>query len=324
MASSGVRDPDLAAFLREVPIVDAHQHFWDLTADNPYPNLTDPRQQRFRYGDKAKLRRDYMPADYRRDVAPHKVVATVHIQVGWPDDPLGETVWLAGVRAREMLPSVALGGAELQQEDAAEILAGHAREPWMRGVRTKPWQTEDPRKAVRGKAGSMDDPAWRRGFEHLARHDFVCDVQVPFWHLDQIADLARDHPGTPIAINHTALPSERSAEGLQAWHRALESVASLANIHLKLSGIGVPPGTWPVAENIAVVRDAIRVMGWQKCLFASNFPVDGLCASFDVIFSAFKQAVADRPREQIRALFHDNARALYRIPEARIPERSPT
>ncbi len=39
-----------------------------------------------------------------------------------------------------------------------------------------------------------------------------------------------------------------------------------------------------------------------------------MVASFGAIYSGFKRAVADRPPAQIRALFHDNARALYRIP----------
>ena len=55
-------------------------------------------------------------------------------------------------------------------------------------------------------------------------------------------------------------------------------------------------------------------MGWRRCLFASNFPVDGLCASYNTIYSTFKRAVADWPHNEIKALFHDNARSLYRIP----------
>ena len=93
-------------------------------------------------------------------------------------------------------------------------------------------------------------------------------------------------------------------------------MAPFPNVHLKVSGIGVPPGTWPIEQNMQVVRDAIDTMGWQRCLFASNFPVDGLCASLDTIYCSFKQAVSHRPRDQIRALFHDNARALYGIPIA--------
>jgi predicted TIM-barrel fold metal-dependent hydrolase len=194
------------------------------------------------------------------------------------------------------------------------VLASHAAESWMRGVRVKPTQSDDPRKASRNLPGSMDDPAWRRGFELLAQYNFVCDVQVPFWTLDQIADLASDHPGTPIGINHSALPADRSPEGLAAWRRALESVASKPNVHLKVSGIGVPPGAWPVEQNLQIVREAIEIMGWRRCMFASNFPVDGLCASYDTIYSTFKRAVANRPHNEIKALFHDNARNLYRIP----------
>ncbi len=59
---------------------------------------------------------------------PCNVVATVHVQVGWPGDPLGETAWLASLRAREGLPSVGAGQAELQEAGVAEVLAGHARE----------------------------------------------------------------------------------------------------------------------------------------------------------------------------------------------------
>jgi predicted TIM-barrel fold metal-dependent hydrolase len=46
-------------------------------------------------------------------------------------------------------------------------------------------------------------------------------------------------------------------------------------------------------------------------MFASNYPVDGLCATFDEIFSGFRQIVKGfAPLEQ-RALFHDNAVRIY-------------
>jgi predicted TIM-barrel fold metal-dependent hydrolase len=48
-------------------------------------------------------------------------------------------------------------------------------------------------------------------------------------------------------------------------------------------------------------------------MFASNFPVDGLCADFDTIFSGFKTIVADRSRAAQRQLFHDNAVRIYRL-----------
>ena len=49
-----------------MPIVDAHQHFWDLER-NYYPWLCDPEPIAFRYGDYSGLRQSYLPPDYRRD-----------------------------------------------------------------------------------------------------------------------------------------------------------------------------------------------------------------------------------------------------------------
>jgi predicted TIM-barrel fold metal-dependent hydrolase len=77
----------------DFPIVDAHQHFWDL-GRNDYPWLTD-KPVRFRYGDYSALRRNYLPADYFRDAAPHRIVKTVHMEAEWdPTDPVGETRWI--------------------------------------------------------------------------------------------------------------------------------------------------------------------------------------------------------------------------------------
>jgi len=76
---------------------------------------------------------------------------------------------------------------------------------------------------------------------------------------------------------------------------------------------------WPAAENAALIRDAISIVGWQRCLFASNFPVDSLVASFGQVLRTFLDAIADRPEHQRRALLHDNAARCYRIDVATRP-----
>ena len=82
---------------------------------------------------------------------------------------------------------------------------------------------------------------------------------------------------------------------------------------LKISGLGLAGKPWRVEDNAPVVRDAIAIFGAERCMFASNFPVDGLVGSFDTIFGGFAAAVADRPLETQRALFHDNACRIYRL-----------
>ena len=93
----------------------------------------------------------------------------------------------------------------------------------------------------------------------------------------------------------------------------MRRIAACPNAALKISGLGRPGLPWTVAANGPVIRDAIAIFGVERCLFASNFPVDGLAGTFAEIFTGFAQAVADRPREERRKLFHDNAVRIYRL-----------
>jgi len=297
-------------------IVDAHQHFWDL-ARNYHPWLADAAPIAFRYGDYAALRRNYLPADYRADTARHRIVATVHVEAEWdPRDPVGETRWLAALRAETGLPTVAVAQARLDAADVAEILAAQASFAFVRGIRHKPAAAPSPEGVTIGAPGSMGDRRWRDGYALLARHGLSFDLQTPWWHLAEAAALARDLPLTRIVINHTGLPADRSLEGLAAWRAALAIAAREPNIALKISGLGQHGEAWRREANAPIVRDAIAIFGAERCMFASNYPVDSLVGSFDTIYAGFMAIVADMPLALRRRLFHDNAMRIYRIPGA--------
>ena len=66
-----------------------------------------------------------------------------------------------------------------------------------------------------------------------------------------------------------------------------------------------------VASNRDIVRATIDLFGVPRCMFASNFPVDSLCASFATIFGGFRDIVGDLSADEQRALFHDNAVRIY-------------
>src|SRR5882724_11154733 len=175
--------------IESLRIVDAHQHFWDL-ARNRHPWLVDEPMIPFRYGNYASLRRNYLPTDYLADAAAHRVVATVHVEAEWdPGDPVGETRWLAGLRGRTGLPTVAVAQARLDREDVGDILAAQAAFAFVRGIRHKPRAAASPDAAARGAAGSMDDKRWRDGYALLERHGLSFDLQTPWWHLAEAADL---------------------------------------------------------------------------------------------------------------------------------------
>jgi predicted TIM-barrel fold metal-dependent hydrolase len=299
--------------MTDLPIVDAHQHFWDL--ERKYlPWLCDAEAVPFRYGDYGALRRSYLPEDYFRDAKGHDVVRTVYVETEWdPRDPVGETRWLQEIVADTGFPHAIVAGARLDDPEVERVLAGHAACPRVRGIRHKPRAAANPAEVQLGAPGSMGDPAWRHGYALLERYGLSFDLQTPWWHLPEAAALARDFPRTLIILNHTGLPADRSPEGLAAWRTAMATLAALPNAALKISGLGQPGKPWTVEANGPVVRDAISIFGIDRCMFASNFPVDRLCADFDTIFSGFKTIVADLSRAEQSKLFHDNAVRIYRL-----------
>ena len=125
--------------------------------------------------------------------------------------------------------------------------------------------------------------------------------------------LAADFPKTQIIIVHAGLPNDRSAEGLAGWRRALEKAAVHSNVAIKLSGLGEPGLPWTLTTNGSIIRDAVKIFGAERGMFASNFPVDGIVGSFDTIYDGFRTAVADLSLADQKKLFHDNAARIYRL-----------
>jgi predicted TIM-barrel fold metal-dependent hydrolase len=97
-------------------------------------------------------------------------------------------------------------------------------------------------------------------------------------------------------------------------------LAGAPNVAVKISGLGIPGQPWTPESNREVVLRTIDLFGIDRAMFASNFPVDGLVATFDTIYGGFKAIVEDFSLADRRRLFHDNAVRLYRLPSSR---RSP-
>ena len=297
----------------DLPIIDAHQHFWDLGLGR-HPWLCGDEQIPFRYGDYSALKeRNYLPADYLRDTEGFNVVKSIYMEAEWdPADPLGETAWVMDLHERTGFPHAVIGQAWFMADDIESVLAGQATCPLMRSIRQKPVAAPSHDAFQPGIPGSLADPAFRAGYAHLATHGLHFDLQTPWWHLDEAADLARDIPDTTIILNHTGLPTDRSPDGLVAWRAHMERFAAVPNTAVKVSGICVPGEAWTAELNREGVLRTIELFGVDRTMFASNFPVDKLVAGFEAIYSGFMTIVADISDDDQLRLFHDNAVRYYR------------
>lgn len=300
--------------MEPIELVDAHHHLWDLRTGR-YPWLQDTPDPHFFLGDYAALHRHYGPDDYRRDAAPHRVLATVHCEAEWArDDPVAETAWLERIHAEHGFPNAIVAWAPLHTPDAAEVIARQAAHPLVRGLRSKPVIARAPSDViVRGAPGTMQDPRWLDGLSLLERHGLSWDLRVPPWHLEDAARVAADFPRTPIVLNHTGFPWDRSEAGLAAWRRGMEALARQPNVRLKVSELGLRDAPWSFEDNRRVVREAIAIFGIGRCMFASNFPVAGLRIAYDAQVRAIARMLGDVGPTDRDRFFVGNAVAFYRI-----------
>ncbi|NJO37743.1 MAG: amidohydrolase family protein [Rhizobiales bacterium] len=116
-------------------------------------------------------------------------------------------------------------------------------------------------------------------------------------------DESAARPGQPVArIRLPSTPDLEDLESSASTYLARESVLASARRE---------PGRPNHVANGAL--DTIRIFGVERCMFASNFPVDGLCADFRTIVAGFQAITADREESERQKLFLDNARRIYRL-----------
>lgn len=294
-----------------LPIIDSHHHFWDLTL-NKNPWLNPDKQIPFRYGDYSSICKNFLISDYKKISKNHNVVKTIHMETEWdPTDPVGETKWLHKLYEETGFPNAIVGQAWFDRSDINNVLYEHTQFPLIRSIRHKPKASLSPNDININPKGTLNDPTFRKGYSLLKKYKLHYDLQTPWWHLKDAIRLAKDFPDTIIILNHTGLPSDRSKDGIAMWKYNLEKFAEQSNTALKISGICVPNQKWTVKINKDIIQDAISIFGYERCMFASNFPVDGVLASFDEILDGFKEITSEMKKHEIKCLFHDNAIKYY-------------
>lgn len=295
-----------------LPIIDAHHHLYDLRTGH-YPWLQGPMLNRV-FGDYSAIRRDYLIDDFLADVKHQNVVKTVHLQVEYDhNDPVAETRWLQGVADKRGYPHGIVAFADLASDDVQAVIEAHCEFPNVRGIRQCLNFHRDPVKTFIDHPHLMSDSRWRRGFALLERYGLSFDLQLYYTQMDEAGVLARDFPETSIVLNHTGMPVDRAPEEIEGWKRSMKRLASAPNVSCKISGLGMGDWKWTVDRIRPFVLHAIDAFGPERCMFASNFPVDKLFSSYDDVFNAFKAITRDFSHQERNALFHDNAQRVYRL-----------
>jgi predicted TIM-barrel fold metal-dependent hydrolase len=204
-----------------------------------------------------------------------------------------------------------------------------------RGIRHS--VTWDPHPEIENTAahrtqGQLASEGFRAGAKVLAGMGLSFEGWMYFPQLPELADFAKAVPNLTIILNHVGgllrvgPYANRDDEVLATWRSGIAAVAACPNVYVKLGGIGMPRTgfDWALrakpigSEELAgamtpLIEYCIEQFGPDRSMFESNFPVDKVSYSYNVMYNAFKRLSKGYSAADRAAMFHDNAKRVYRI-----------
>ncbi|HEY7105763.1 MAG TPA: amidohydrolase family protein [Acidimicrobiia bacterium] len=281
-------------------VVDAHVHLWDPARADWYPFLSPEGGRALNMGDTSRMSRRFDQTTYFDESKRWNVEKFVHVAAAAPPHGVEETMELDEQADGSGHPDAIIGGLLLAEAfgDAGTQLDAHSASPRFRGVR------------IMGEGSSaIPTPAV---ISALHERDLVLDLMV---HPDGLEDAARALAGTDlrVVVEHTGWPRTNTPEEYELWKAGMEMLAGLReNVSCKLSGLAMPLQSMDASVLRPWVEHSIETFGVDRCMFASNFPVDGNHGTYDDLYGAYDELTSGLGAADREKLFASNAEKMYR------------
>jgi L-fuconolactonase len=276
--------------------IDSHQHFWRYTAAE-YRWIDDSMPA---------LRRDFLPADLRREMRRAAVDACVAVQAR---QTLEETRWLLELADGHPFVAGVIGWIDLQADDAAEQLERFVDHPKLLGVRHIVQAEPDDRFMLR--------PAFCRGISLLEDRDLTYDILIYPKHLPAAVELVSRFRRQRFVLDHLAKPNIRAGD-IREWERGIRELARFPLVFCKVSGL-VTEAEWTrwTLDDIRPYLDvAFDCFGAHRLLAGSDWPVCTVAADYGRTMSLIDDYMTDRPAAERDAVMGENAARLWHLPKA--------
>jgi L-fuconolactonase len=286
------------------PFLDTHVHWWDPA--NPWMLMASQEQaDALGMGDVSGMKRPFGPAEYRREVAGHDVVGVVWVMATMNVDGTdAEVRWIQERAGDDPLLRALIGSVDpaLGPRERQASLERQARSPKFRGVRVLAgleWGSTQADEYLR----MLADGGYL--YEDMSHHGSMADA----------ARLAERHPGVPWILEHCGWPQHPDdPEDVAAWREGIRALAGAGeHVHCKLSGLGMSTHGFAVQDNRPFLEHCLEAFGPQRCMFASNFPVDRLYGTFDELMALYDAVTADLGDGVRDQLYSSNASRVYGI-----------
>ena len=279
--------------MTDAPVVDSHQHFWDISRLD-YSWMPE---------DESPLRRDFLPADLRPLIADAGVDRSVIVQA---HQSMDETYWLLDLADETDFVAGVVAWVDLADPNVGATLDELTERRYFCGVR-HPWHDEvDFAWVVR--------PDIVRGLRELAVRGIAFDLLSRPPHLPFIPQLLNEVPDLRTVVDHISKPLIAEGE-IEPWSTDLARVAENPTVMCKVSGMVTEAvhESWTLEDLRPYVERVVEVFGYDRLMFGSDWPVCTQAAAYGQVVSAYREALGPLSDSDRDAVFGGNAARFYRL-----------
>jgi len=287
---------DLLADEQPLAIVDTHVHLWDLNRFRlPWVRKGSP------------LARSFVMKDFQTAVTGLNVVKAVYMEV---DVEVGqqraEADYVLDICRQNNTPlKAAVISGRPASDEFRKYLDGFKRNPFLKGVRQVLHGEGTP-------AGFCLAPNFVRGIRVLGDMGLSFDLCMRSGELADGIKLIEACPNTRFILDHCGNMNVQSNDRTQ-WQRDMERMARAKNVVCKVSGIvaSARPEKWTADDLAPIINHTLSAFGPERVMFGGDWPVCTTIATYRQWVEALKTIVRQRPMDEQRKLFHDNATRFY-------------
>jgi L-fuconolactonase len=311
MPLSVVRAATTAAAEKTIPIIDTHQHLWNLKEQN----------LSWLGGAPEILKKSYWTAEYLAATEGLGIASAVYMEVDIAEAEQGKEAdtLIALCRAKNSPTVAAVISGRPNQESFEKYIRGYSVHPEIKGVR----QVLHAAEAVRGLCLQ---PQFVKSMKLLGELGLSFDLCMRPAELSDAVQLAKACPETRFVLDHCGnadpeafMPESKRSKKLEhtadQWKRDLVALAECQNAICKISGvIASAPAGIPFAESLApIVNFCLDTFGPDRVVFGGDWPVCLLGGTYRDWVLALREIIAARPERDREKLWNGNARRFYRL-----------
>jgi predicted TIM-barrel fold metal-dependent hydrolase len=279
-------------------IVDAHVHLWDPARTDWYPYLSG--RMEIGMGNVTGMSRLFNPEIYQNEADGWNVVALVNVAAATGRNSVDETLYLDAQSETLGHPAAIIGGLP-PTDSSAEAIA-------LLDIQMKAKRFKGLRPMGQNAPPLPDDDV----LTAMTERGLIFELMAHPPQLVALAHRLEAHPQLNVVVEHTGWPRSADNDERVLWETGIAALADVGpNVSCKISGLAMPLGAMSASVFAPWVEKAIEAFGAERCMFASNFPVDGMHGSLNELWTAFSELTSSLDPKERDLLFAGVAERVY-------------